>query len=138
MAGVAGFGTTLKIGGTAGTAVVNVTNIGGPNFGADKIDLSAHDSPSSWREVGVGMLDPGDITLDINWDPGTATHADTTGLLSYFTSRASASYALTFPDTGTTVYIFTAFVTSFQGRAPYEDKLQASVTLSLTGAPTLE
>jgi predicted secreted protein len=134
MAGLSAYGTQLKIGGTAGTAVVNVTNIDGPGMSADTIDVSAHDT-GDWRDYVAGPLDGGEVTLRLNFDPGTATHANTTGLLDYFQDRASASYALVFPDN--TTYTFTAYVTAFQPTAPFDEKLEATCTLKITGAVTL-
>jgi len=134
MAGMSAYGTTLKIGGTAGTAVVNVTNIDGPGLSADTIDVSAHDT-GDWRDYVSGPLDGGEITLRLNFDPGTATHGSATGLLAEFTSRASESYALEFPDS--TVYTFSAYCTGFQPTAPFDEKLEATATLKITGEVTL-
>jgi len=134
MAGMSAYGTQLKIGGTAGTAVVNVTNIDGPGMSADTIDVSAHDT-GDWRDYVAGPLDGGEITLRLNFDPGTATHANTTGLLAEFESRASETYALEFPDS--TVYTFSALCTGFQPTAPFDEKLEATATLKITGTVTL-
>lgn len=137
MPGVAGFGVQLKIGGTAGTAVVNVTNIDGPSLDADVLDMGSHDSPSAYREKAVGLLDPGELTLRINWDPGTPTHAATSGLLYYYENRTSQEYALILPDTANTTYVFDAYVTSFSGSVPHDGKMEATVTLTIDGDPGL-
>ena len=50
MAKYAAFGTTLKIGGTAGTAVINVESIEGPEQSVEMLDMTAHDSGSAYRE----------------------------------------------------------------------------------------
>jgi hypothetical protein len=135
MPGIAAFGASLKIGGTAGTAVVNITNIDGPSLDATILDMGSHDSPSAYMEKAVGQLDAGDVTLRINWDPGTPTHAATSGLMYYYESRASEEYALEFADG--TQYVFNAYVTSFSGSAPYDGKMEATVTLTIDGDPGL-
>lgn len=134
MAGMSAYGTSLKIGGTAGTAVVNVTNFNGPNMSADQIDVSAHDT-GNWRNYVAGPLDGGELTLDLNLDLGTATHGSAAGgLLNYFTNRTSSSYALTFPDSSG--FTFTASVTGYTAGAQFDDKLTGTVTLKISGAVT--
>lgn len=135
MANYAAFGTLLKI---AGTTVAGVTNIGGPGLTLETIDVTNHSSTSAWREFVGGLKDGGEISVDIVFDPVAATHKNASGGLLYLlTTRASASFTITFPDTGATVWTFTAFVTSFEVGAPVADGLTASVTLKITGAPTL-
>ncbi len=135
MANYAAFGTLLKI---AGTTVAGVTNIGGPGLTLETIDVTNHSSTSGWREFVGGLKDGGEISVDIVFDPVAATHKNASGGLLYLlTTRASASFTITFPDTGLTVWTFTAFVTSFEVGAPVADGLTASVTLKITGAPTL-
>ena len=77
MPGVSAFGTTLKIGGTAGTAVVGVTSIEGPGWSVDTLDVTSHDSASAYREVAASFIDAGEVTLRLNYDPATATHKNT-------------------------------------------------------------
>lgn len=135
MANYAAFGTLLKI---AGTTVAGVTNIGGPGLTLETIDVTNHSSTSAWREFVGGLKDGGEISLDIVFDPAAATHKNASGGLLYLlTTRASASFTITFPDAAPTTWTFAAFVTSFEVGAPVADGLTASVTLKITGAPTL-
>ena len=135
MANYAAYGTLLKI---AGVTVAGVTNIGGPGLTLETIDVTNHSSTSAWREFVGGLKDGGDISVDIVYDPAAATHKNTSGGLLYLlTTRASASFTITFSDTGATVWTFTAFVTSFEPSGAVADGLTASVTLKITGAPTL-
>ncbi len=135
MANYAAFGTLLKI---AGTTVAGVTNIGGPGLTLETIDVTNHSSTSAWREFVGGLKDGGEIPVDIVFDPVAATHKNASGGLLYLlTTRASASFTITFPDAAPTTWTFTAFVTSFEVGAPVADGLTASVTLKITGAPTL-
>ncbi len=135
MANYAAFGTLLKI---AGTTVAGVTNIGGPGLTLETIDVTNHSSASAWREFVGGLKDGGEISVDIVFDPVAATHKNASGGLLYLlTTRASASFTITFPDAAPTTWTFAAFVTSFEVGAPVADGLTASVTLKITGAPTL-
>ncbi len=135
MTNYAAFGTLLKI---AGTTVAGVTNIGGPGLTLETIDVTNHSSASAWREFVGGLKDGGEISVDIVFDPAAATHKNASGGLLYLlTTRASASFTITFPDAAPTTWTFAAFVTSFEVGAPVADGLTASVTLKITGAPTL-
>ena len=95
MAGQAAFGTTLKIGGTAGTAIVNITEINPPSQSAETLDMTAHDSGGAYREMVPSFLSAGEVTLTINWDPNAATHKNAAGgLRKLFADRASSSLRL--------------------------------------------
>lgn len=138
MAKYAAFGTTLKIGGTAGTAVVNVESIEGPEQSVETIDMTAHDSASAYREIVPSFIDAGEVTLRIQWDPNNATHKNAAGGLRYLLAqRTSSVFAITYPSSPAASDVFTAYVTKFTPSAPFDDKLTADVTLTLTGAPTL-
>lgn len=138
MAKYAAFGTTLKIGGTAGTAVVNIESIEGPEQTVETLDMTAHDSGSAYREIRPSFIDAGEVTLRIQWDPNDATHKNTAGGLRYMLAqRTSSAFAITYPSSPAASDVFTAYVTKFVPSAPFDDKLTADVTLTLTGAPTL-
>ena len=138
MAGRAAFGTMLKIGGTAGTAIVSITEINPPSQSAETLDMTAHDSGGAYREIVPSFLSAGEVTLTINWDPNEATHKNAAGgLRKLFADRASSLFSIAFPVTPVANDIFTAYVTVFEPRAPFDDKLTARVTLTVSGAPTL-
>ena len=139
MSKYAAFGTTLYRGTSGGgTAYVNVMDISGPGLSADTEDVTSHDSTGAWEEVIVTILRSGEVTFDIAYDPANATHKNAAGgLIADFVSRASTTFTLVFPDTGATEWAFTAFVTGFEPTAPVGGSLTASVTMKLTGQPTL-
>lgn len=138
MAKYAAFGTTLKIGGTAGTAVVNVESIEGPEQSVEMLDMTAHDSGSAYREKVASFIDAGEVTLRIQWDPNHATHKNAAGGLRYLlANRTSSSFAIGYPTTPAANDVFTAYVSKFVMSAPFDDKLMADVTLTISGAPTL-
>lgn len=138
MAKYAAFGTTLKTGGTAGTAIINVQSIEGPEISVEMLDMTAHDSGSAYRETRPSFIDAGEITLQILYDPNDATHKNAVGGLLYLlANRTSSSFALGFPSTPAANWVFTAYVTGFTPNAPFDDKLTAEVTMQISGAPTL-
>ena len=135
MAGVSAFGTTLKMGGTAGTAVANVTNIEGPGWSTEFLDTTAHDSSGAYREIVPSFIDAGEVTVTINYDPNSATHKNVVGGYQQ-TQRTKITYAIGWPTTPASGFTFAAYVTGFQPSSPHDGKLEASVTLKIDGAVT--
>lgn len=140
--GISAFGTLLKIGDGGSptesfTIIAEVTNIGGPSLSLDQIEITHHSSTGGWKEFIGGLLDGGEVSFDINYDPVGATHDATTGLIADIVARTKRNFQLVFPDTGNTTWSFTALVTKFEPSEPVGDKLAASVTLKVSGQPTL-
>lgn len=139
---LAAYGTQLKLGDGAGppenfTTIAKVRDITGPGISLATEDVTAHDSPGAWREKIATLLDAGQVTFDIVYKPVGATHGNVTGLLRDIRSRIARSFQAVFPDSGSTTWEFTAYVTQFQPTAPVPGALTAAVTLEITGQPTL-
>ena len=118
----------------------NVTNISGPGLSLDTVDVTSHDSTAAWEEVVGTILRSGEITMDIVYDPGDATHSTAAnGLLTDLVARTQIdTFHLIFSDTpATTDWTFKAFVTGFEPSAPVDGALTAVVKFKLTGQPTL-
>src|SRR4051794_4304177 len=73
MAGIDGFGTILKRGDgeepEVFTAIANLTTVEDGGRTRNTIDVTAHDSPNQYMEFVGGLIDPGEVTVDINYDP---------------------------------------------------------------------
>lgn len=134
-------GTLLKIGDGGVpenfSPIAEVVNIGGPSLSLDAIDVTNQSSTNGWKESIGGLLDGGEVTFDINYIPTDTTHDATSGLLSAMQNRTVKNFQLVFPDSGNTTWSFAALVTGFEPSADVSDKLAASVTLKITGEPTL-
>lgn len=149
MSGFSAFGTQLKMG--RGDTVPGpetfdlisgVSSIGGPAFAVDTIDVTAHDSPGSYEETIATIIRTGEISLDLNYNPNAPTHRGITsggiqGLLAALAARAAKNFQLIFPTSPTVTWSLSGVVTGFEPSAPYDDKLAASVTIKVTGQPTL-
>jgi predicted secreted protein len=133
MAGLAAFGTTLSKGTGTPVAIANITSIEGPGFSTEMLDVTAHDSGDGYRERVPSFLDVGEISLRLNWDPSDVTHVGTGSLHDDWEDKAEDTYTITFPDTGATTLSGLAYVSAISPAAPFDGKLEASVTLSPTG-----
>lgn len=135
MAKYAAYGTQLKRG---AVIIAQVRSLSGANLSLDTVDVTAHDSTGAWEEVVATILRSGEISAEIIYDPNLATHKNASGGLLYdLTSRASTTYSLVFPSSPTVTWTFTAFVTGFEPSMPVDGELTASVTLKITGQPTI-
>jgi len=134
MAGIDAFGTVWSLGDGAPTetftAVADVTNIDVLDASADTTDVSSHDSPGQWREFVGGMKDGGELSFDINYDP--ALHGTIFAAIGVETNMK-----ITLTDSGAAVVAFAGIANGFQAQAPFDDKLSASVTVKVTGAPVI-
>ena len=123
------FGTKFK---RDDTVIAKVVSIDGPSMEREEIEVTAHDSEDGFREFVPGLADAGEISLELRFIPTDASHL---GLLSDFEDGTEKNYKLEFPDE--TEWSFDGFPTSFEPTAEMEDVLSASVTIKLTGKPTL-
>ena len=138
--GIDAYGTLLKIGDGGGTevftAIANVTNLNPPPLSRDMYEATQHNGPG-WDEYIPGLKRGGQVTLDIDFVPTDGTHSYAAGLLKDYNDGTKRNFQLVFSDAGTTTWTFAAYVSNFTPAAPPVGKLTASVTLQITGAPTL-
>ena len=136
MAGLNAFGTQIKRGDGAEPevfeAIANVTSIEGPELERETIDVTAHDTADAWREYVGGLKDGGEVSIEVNYDP---TVHDS--LVADLEDAAPRNYQLVFPTTPAVTWSFAAILTGFSSEAPHDDKLAATLTLKLSGKPTL-
>jgi predicted secreted protein len=138
MAGVDAFGTQFKRGDDAGsvfTTIANVTNIGGPDRSRETIDVTAHDSPDQWMEFIGGLKDGGELSIDINYDPRQSTH----DLDDDFDDSEPRAYQIVLlPGTADEyTWSINGVMTGLGDEFPYDDKMGRSLTIKVSGKPTL-
>jgi predicted secreted protein len=140
MSGRDGFGTlfqraTTLTPGTTFETIANVTNIGGPERTRETIDVTAHDSPGGWMEFLGGLKDGGEISLDINYDPSESTH----DIDDDFDDTVARNYRIIIlPDTDDEhTWSIKGIMTNVGDEFPYDDRMQRSVTVKVSGKPIL-
>lgn len=136
--GLAVVGTAGALtGGTAGsevfTAIGEVKGINGPNMSSSVVDVTNFDSANNTREFIASLIDPGEITFDVNFLPAnTAQQSLTTDM----TSRVKRNFRVVWSDAASTTWSFTGIITGFGVSAGIDDALSASVTIKLTSFPS--
>lgn len=138
MSGRDAFGTLFQRGDDAGaifTTIAGVTNISGPQRKRETIDVTSHDSPDQWMEFIGGLKDGGEISLDINYNPADDTH----DLDDDFDDDALRSYRVVLlPDTEDEfTWTISGVMTELSDEFPYDDKMSRSMTIKVSGKPTL-
>ena len=127
-------GTTLTIG---STTVGGLTSIGGVEISADTIDVTTLDSADGYREFIPGFIDGGEVTAEgYLSDTGT----DETAVLALVGGDA-AECVIQFPKGSNTTsgpkWEFDGIVTGFSTNVDLEDPLSFSITIKVSGKPTL-
>ena len=130
-----GYTTAFKIGNGATpevfTAVAEVTNIKPPSMSRDAVDATHNQSSEGWREFIAGLKDGGEVSLDVNFVPGSAT----TLTLMAEIDASLGNKQIVFPNGET--FSFAALCTGIEPDAPMDDKMTATITYKVSGKPTL-
>jgi hypothetical protein len=129
-----GLGTQLQRDDGAGnySTIAEVDNIAGPSEGLDNDDATSLDSAA--REFIGTIVNSGQVTFDLNFLPGNATHQ---GLISDLRNKALRNFKLNFTQfTPTRVFSFAALVTGFDRSAATSKKTTAKCTLKISGLVT--
>jgi hypothetical protein len=143
--GIHGYGAVLKLG-TVGanyassTTIGNVSSISGPNQSRDAIDITTLASTSITKEFIPGMVDPGEITMEVNYNETDAALlvGTTVGINNHY----PIAFHLAFPDatfttaTAVSSFIGSGFITALGHALDTGSKISQSVTLKLTGPLT--
>lgn len=142
MAGKDAFGSELRVGDGGSptevfTTIASVTSISGPSRTKEEIEVTAHDSPDQYREFVPGLKDGGEVTLEINYDPTETTH-DTLDTDFEITTLRNFQLVI-FPGvTGEEhIWDFAGIITALGDEFPHDDKMERSVTIKISGKPTL-
>lgn len=133
-AGILGKGTTITwcatVDGTYSSAISNVGSISGPTASSEFIDVTNQGSASKYREFIAGVIDPGELTFPVNYDPAAADHQL---FHSYLESQVVYFWKLTFSDSASTTCIFPGVVTGCEVSAPVDGAITMNVTIKVTG-----
>src|SRR5262245_37113767 len=133
-------GTRLLVADTASPAsgasrhIAEVTSISGPTMSSDLIDVTSQESSGGFREMIIGLTDPGELSFDIFFNQTLPSHDDTGGLLDIFKSKLLKHFQLKLPG-GMGTWQFMGVVNGLEIDASVDDALKASVTIAISGLP---
>lgn len=134
-------GTLLQIGDGGATesfsTISEVLDISGPKLSMDTEEATNHDSTGGWDEHIGTILRGGEVTFGLNYIPTDSTHDASTGILNDMQDRTLRNFQLVFSDGSSTTWSFAALITGFDPSCPVKGKIGSSVTLKISGQPTL-
>ncbi|MCI0384590.1 phage tail tube protein [Streptomyces sp. CNQ085] len=134
MAGLDAQGTLLQRGDggdpEAFTSIANLTDISPPSSERETHDVTTHQSPDKHREYIGGLVDGGEVSCDINYDP-----REHDSLRADFEDPDPRNYKIVWPGTLGDVE-FAAVMTGFEYSAAHDGKLEGTITFQVSGKPT--
>lgn len=130
-----GYGIVLKVGdGGSPTELftdmgLEITSLTPPGYTRDALDATHSASPDRFKEYIAGMMDAGEVSMDLNWVP-SATDAVIAAL-----EAGKQNYQILIPSEITIT--FSGICTAYSPAAPIPDKMTASATFKVSGKPVL-
>lgn len=112
-----------------------VTNITPPSETLDMIDVTHMQSPDRRREFISGLIDPGEVSFEMNWIPGSVSDQRLNVLLNLGVGVSRRrSCRIIYPNGVTDT--FNAELMTYEKSVPTDDKMTATVTFKVTGTTT--
>lgn len=139
----AAVGTKLEIGDGATptenfSQIAEVKDISGPAFVVDTVETTSHSSPSAAKEFVATLLDGGDVTFTINYDPAEATQKNAAnGLIANMVAKTLKNWKLILTDSANSAIAFAAYIVEFSPDMMVKGNLTAKLKLRVTGLVTL-
>lgn len=118
--------------------IAECRSISGPSMATDILDVTNHESQGGVREFKAGLIDPGELTFDLAFQPGEPSHGTRAGLQKAQLDRALDNYHLVFPPGIGFTWLFQGIVTGLPLTFPIDEVITSSVTLKVTGLPDFE
>lgn len=133
-----GYGSTFERGVGSPTPVwtelARVTEINAPSLSRETADVTHLKSTDRYREFIGAMRDGGEVSFTLIYNPANTTHQS---LMTDFEGNVAVDYRITFSDDDAYRWTFQGFITGLETPIAMEDKVSQSVTIKITGKPTL-
>lgn len=132
-------GTLFRLSDVASPAsyasVSQVRSIAGPTTKPKVQDITTHDTPGFWMRKITVLIDPGEVSFEMNFDHLDATHAFTTGLWNQMVNLTKSGFQMVFPNAAGTL-TFVGYVGGHEFSVPVDNVLSAKITAAITDAIT--
>ena len=113
------------------TTIAQIRDTTGPTITRTVADVTNKDSTNRWREFITGLVDGGEVSFNIVFNPDNTTH---TTLAADLVSQTQQAWKI-LTDSDDTL-TFGGFVTGFTLNAPLDGEQSADLTIKVTGAVT--
>lgn len=115
------------------TALGEITDITPPSVTKETIETTHHGSSGIRSYIG-GIVDFGECSITVNYDPDGTEHNAIRDLAKTANDTAGYEFQITFPDAGSSTETFAGIVTGFEQETPMDDKLSATFTIKVSGS----
>lgn len=127
-----GYGSALSVTTTTGeTLIAQIRSISGPGVQADDVDTTTLDSSSNYRTFAAGLLNAGEVTAQLVYDPSNLTHQR---LNTYMNARSSKTFKAYHGSTTGVAETFTAYVKGMGREIPLDDLITCDATFKVSGS----
>lgn len=137
-----GKGVELQIGNstdgasTTYTAVAHVLDtLSGPDYSVDEKEDTDHQNSTNFKQFVPGLVDGGQISCKIGWDPAETIHQT---LISLATNRQTRDWRVVSPAPSGAYFQFTGFPSEVGHEFPYADFMAANLTIKVSSSITFE
>ena len=121
---VIGTGTTISF---ESSFFAEILDIKPPSPSRESIPTSHMGTTSNHTFTPANLVDWGEMVVEMAFAPGTTIPI----------ASAASECVITFPDSGSTTWTFTAFMINFEAADPLEDRMTATATVKVTGGVTV-
>lgn len=133
-----GYGSKLKRGDGGApeifTAIAEVVTFDPPGGEADEVEVTNLDSADRRKEHIQGMIESGEVAMEMNFLPTDATQNSSTGLIADLASGTVKNWQLLYSDAAGTTATFAGFIKAFApGTVETGAALRATATIKVTG-----
>jgi predicted secreted protein len=130
-----GWGAQLHLyNGTTLTELAEITAITLPNPQVSEVEATHFKSPNRRREYIAGLIEDGEGTFEMNYDPGSATDVLIRAALAAGDARA---YKIVIPDATVNWEVSgNLIVKGYERNVPIDDRMTATLSVRFTGAVT--
>lgn len=120
------------------TSLGEISDLTPPSITKDIIETTNHGSTNGVKTYIGGLVDNGEASVTVNYDPEDAAHTAVRNLAKTAHEATSALkfFKFTFANSGASTEAFQGIVTGFEQSAPIDDKLSATFTIKVTGEVT--
>jgi hypothetical protein len=117
------------------TTVLDVLELSAPGISLDTEEITNHSQTDYYRRHAGTLLDAGEVTATVLYDPANATHV---ALVTDIQARTQRNFRLEFPGSTTNArWSFAGYITAFQPQTPTDQHLKADVTIKITASITI-
>jgi hypothetical protein len=117
------------------TTILDVLELSAPGITLDTEEITSHSQADYYRRHAGTLLDAGEVTATVLYDPANATHV---AVVTDIQARTQRNFRLDFPGATTNArWSFAGYITGFQPQTPTDQHLKADLTIKITASVTI-